>query len=331
MFWTSLSIQFAMALAVLAAACWITPRSWKVQASQTSVWIRGFQSWTHGRTIARVQRRTRLLARAPFYWLACRDRFAPVWPLIFAAVTLGVTLWCIVHYEIPAEPSLVIVLACLAINDLTTRMRVAGIAATRLAEDRQTGALETVLSTPITVSDVMKGLWMAIRHIQLPGYCALFLIYVVVASVFFSQIEPTLDACLGFLISAVVSIVDFIVIGYVAMWKGMRVAHPRHAAGAALMRVVLLPWLIWMGCMPFIVEVAPVRKAFEFGEPYTFVGFGLAIWLISSITALRGARRNLRLHFRSAATDRYLFERKFGLMARLRAFSERAGLKTKTR
>ena len=114
----------------------------------------------------------RLLERNPFFWLSCRDRFAPSWPFVFALIIVGATGWCIFHYEIPKAPGCVLLIAALSSNDLTMRTRIASIAATRLAEDRQSGALEMILSAPVTIKEIIKGQWKAIRHIQLPTYCA---------------------------------------------------------------------------------------------------------------------------------------------------------------
>jgi ABC-type Na+ efflux pump permease subunit len=313
-FWKSVLLQFAMALAALISACKIAPNCWQIRGAKDGFVARlseKFIGWTHGTAELRKERRTRLLTRNPWFWLSFRDRFAPLWPFVFAIVVIGAVAWCIGHYEIPKPPACALLFAALAINDLTMRMRVASLAATRLGEDRQSGALEMILSTPLTVREIVKGQWMAIRKIQLKTFCALAAFYLVLSAIYIEQMETPADAWWVIFSFLAVSIGDFAVLGYVAMWKGMRVANARHAAGAALVRVLLVPWFTFLGCLPLIQKISFVRQAFNSAEPFSFLALALVIWIVSSITALLSARRNIARHFREAATDRYLFEERF--------------------
>ncbi len=313
-FWKSILLQLAMALVALISACRIAPNCWQVQGTSGGLlrhWTEKFIGWTHGTAEQRKERRTRLLTRNAWFWLSFRDRFAPLWPAVFAVVAIGAVGWCIVHYEIPKPPACALLFAALAVNDLTVRMRVASIAAARLGEDRQSGALEMILSTPLTVREIVKGQWMAIRKIQLKTYCALAVFYLILSAIYWEQMDPRDGDVWVILCFLAVSIGDFAVVGYVAMWKGMRVANPRHAAGAALVRVLLVPWFTFFGSLPLIQRISFVREAFNSAEPYSYLAFALFIWCVSSITALLSARRNIARHFREAATDRYLFEERF--------------------
>ena len=316
-FWKSLGVQFSLALLALLAACWIAPRSWRVQSSPWAKGLETFERWTHGSASARVRRRGRMLARNPFFWLAYRDLFAPAWPILFCAGLFGVTLWCIFHYAIDKGPAFALMLAAVAVNDLMIRTRVSSLGSGQLGQDRHSGALEMVMSTPLTVDEVMKGVWMAIRHIQLPAYGLLFLVYVIVAGGFLLELDRSIDHLIVFFLFALVSIGDFIVLGYVAMWKGMEVANPRHSAGATMIRVVIVPWFLWLGLLPLVNQVKPLRLFFDATEPYSYAITALVIWGVSSGRALVKARRNLRAYFREALTDRYQFETRFNIFRRL--------------
>jgi ABC-type Na+ efflux pump permease subunit len=315
-FWIAFAVQFGMALAALAGACVIAPRTWKVRAESaaTERFRERLKHWTHGTAANRLRRRTRFLARNPWFWICYRDRFAPLWPVLFAVTTLAVTGWCIVHYALDKGEACGAFFAALAVNDLMVRMRVAAMGATRFAEDRQTGALEMILSTPLTLREIVKGQWMAIRRTHRWVYGGLVVSYWIVVSVSLQGIADLHETMQSLFIAglfAVLSIGDFVVIGYVAMWKGMRVNNPRHGAGAATVRVLVVPWLVWLVFFPLVHQFDDLEQFFSSHAPYSFLVAALVIWGTNSATALVSARRNLSRYFREAATDRYLFDQRF--------------------
>ena len=95
------------------------------------------------------------------------------------------------------------------------------------------------------------------------------------------------------------------------MWKGMRVNNPRHGAGAATVRVFIVPWLVWFAFFPLVHQFDDLEQFFSSHAPYSYLVAALVIWGTNSVTALVSARRNLSRYFREAATDRYLFDQRF--------------------
>lgn len=319
-FWKAILLQFSMAASALAAACLLLPNSWKQRAPAGPGWLQKGQArlrdWTLGDAASRLKRRRRLLAENPWYWLCARDRLAPFVAPALAVLTFSATGWCIFHYEVPKPPACALLLATAALNDLVNRMRVASLSSSRLAEDRQSGALEMLLSTELTVPEILRGQWKAVRRAQLPNYCGLLLLYLILAAIALNETSPAFESWFLAITFALISAGDFLVLGYVAMWKGMRVSQPRQAAGLALFRVSLLPLLIWLGCLPLIEGIQAIHIPFELGSPYTYLGAAMFFWGTSALTAFMQARRNLARHFREAATDRYTLEQRLRLFAR---------------
>ncbi len=313
-FWTAISVQFAMALAGLITAALVLPRAWQIRATGPIAfrWQERIDQWSLGSAVVRAKRRAKLLKKNPILWLNYRQRFAPLKPLFFAALVFAVVIWCIFHYDIPAEPGFLLLFFVLALNDLAMRFRVAGIASMRLAQDRQTGALETILSTPITIREIVQGHWMAIRRTLLWTYVPLLLIFGILSKAFSEEVNSDSDIFRINLFMVIMSVGDFVVTGYVAIWKGMRVINPAHATGATILRVLLMPWFVWFGLLPLIGEVAAIKDFFQRNAPYSFLITAAAVWSLSSLSALYFARRNIYAHFREAATDRYMFESRYG-------------------
>lgn len=254
-----------------------------------------------------------MLDRNPIYWLSHRERFAAWGPIIFAVVTFSVAAFFVWRYELSGEEAMVAFVAAFAVNDFSLRIRVASAATARLAPDRQSGALEMLLSTPISVQEIVRGTWMAIRHRLLWTYVPLLLLLTGggMALVFLG--EGRIPVVLFF---AVLSIGDFITTGYVGMWTAMRVKKVQEASGSALARVLFAPWVVWMLTMPVFYEVAPLRRWIDADDNGVMIWAGI-IWVTSSVFAYRSARRNLALHFREAATDRFMFDQRAGFWERL--------------
>jgi hypothetical protein len=319
-FWTSLILQFGIAIAALAAACVLTPHTWKTKASNPGKVRDRLARWAHGDNETRATRRRRLLESGPILWLNCRDRFAPLWPILLAVITLCIAVGCIIYFDVPREPAYAILFAAVALNDFSTRIRVGSIASLRLGTDRQSGALELVLSTPLTVEEILSGIWGAIRRKLLWTHVPMLLLYLGVAAFFLDAVVNWHWLIVGYFV--VFSLLDFVAMGYMAMWYGMRMRRIQGAAGAALLRVSILPWTLWCMLVPFLQEFQILRGWFDEFGPFGFFVAGVFIWCVSTATAILSARRKLFAHFREAATDRYNFERGTTAVALARRWSD---------
>src|SRR5688572_23595827 len=302
-FWTAIALQFAISVGALSLASLLIPQCWQMRPAKPKTWKDRLNQFALGNFEQRTARRRRMLDRNPLYWLSNRERFAAWGPVIFALVTFSIATFFVWRYDLPGEEAMIVFVAAFALNDFSMRIRVASAATARLAADRQNGGLEMILSTPITVKEIVRGTWMAIRHRLLWAYLPLVFLLGAggMALVFLG--EGRIPVVFFFL---VVSIGDFIVTGYVGMWTAMRVKKVQEAGGTALARVLFAPWVVWMLTMPIIYEVEPFRRWIDADDNGVLIWAGI-IWTTSTVLALRSARRNIARHFRSAATDRYTF------------------------
>ena len=317
-FWTAILLQFSVSVASLLTACIALPHFWKIKAEASNG-----NDWraraTFGNPMQRAQRRLRLLAQNPIYWLNARDRFGALWPALFAVVTLAIAAFLILHYDIPKEPALVIMIAALGANDFSMRMRVGIIGSLRLGQDRQSGALEMILSTPLPVPEILRGQWKAIRQKLLWTYLPLLVLFGIGAHWVIPDAGGSVYLVWFFML---MSVGDFIAMGYVAMWKGMRLRNVQHASAGALLRVLLAPWAVWILVMALIHQSALLRPLLHSLEPHGEFALAVLVWMTSTCTAIYCARRNLLLHLREAATDRYSFEQRLSPLALLRRWSD---------
>jgi ABC-type transport system involved in multi-copper enzyme maturation permease subunit len=298
-FWMAFSLQIAISIAATVAACLILPRSWQVKGDGAVVaWKQRLQLWMLGDVEQRRRRRTRLLERNPIFWLGARDRFGPIWPALFMITALCAAGACILYYEIPYEPAFAVVFVSLAITDFYIRGRVATLSALLFGRERQMGTWEMILSTPMTVREIIKGNKMAVRHHLLRTHLTFLLVYAVV--VWAAMVKMNAHSANGWiaLMFGVFSIGEFYVLCYAGMWRGMRAHNVVHAPGQALTRVMITPWFVWMLILPVIHEAGILHRWFDRSGAYGFMVVTCAIWITSTGLAFRRARRNLLHHFR---------------------------------
>jgi len=119
----------------------------------------------------------------------------------------------------------------------------------RLSEDRQSGALELLLVTPVSIEEIISGQRRALVNLfRAPICCAILanaiLLFVTVLRkpVFLSPWEVVLivQICLG---GTILMLVDFRALTWVGMWMALTSRRHTRAIQATLLRVMLAPWL----------------------------------------------------------------------------------------
>ena len=171
-FWRSAAGVAGVSLGWLGLTTLLLARTWRDRPKSIRPWHRlGFGRRSERTpSTRRAALRRRLLAINPLFWLAARQTVsAPV--IMFLAVVLttitvyvGAPFFGRVMRAGTASPLaghlFAWLWAGLAIHALVLYYA-AMSASQRLAEDRQTGALELLLSTPITERTISRGLWLA--------------------------------------------------------------------------------------------------------------------------------------------------------------------------
>jgi hypothetical protein len=170
---------------------------------------------------------------------------------------------------------------------------------TRLAEDRRIGALELLLSTPLTTREILHGQWLALkRQFAKP------LAVVVVIEFFLLRHQFTLSTTL---INLAMLLADLATLGWVGMWLGLTARNLNRAILGTIARVLILPWGAYFAGMFVLDALSRVAGlgAFEPGygfSVYFWFGLGLAN---NFLFGFCWARRQLLNNFRQAATQRY--------------------------
>ena len=249
-----------------------------------------------------------MLDRSAYFWLAARARLRPayVWAVL-GLVACG-WVWGLARSGRDWLDEMTYVLTGLLLN-LLIKVWFVLEAGRPLAEDRRQGALELLLSTPLTVTDILRGQLLALKRQFLGPVLAVLLVFFLFAlatsSNALSRQEPQ-DQILWVLFWAaamVMLVADLIALCWVGMWAGLTARNPTRAAAANLGRILAMPWI----ALGFGVLVASVvwSNADDTQVLKLFLGLWVGLGLAADLGFGAWARHRLLTKFRLAATRRY--------------------------
>ncbi|HXJ72446.1 MAG TPA: hypothetical protein VNM37_06320, partial [Candidatus Dormibacteraeota bacterium] len=212
------------------------------------------------------------------------------------------------------------------------------VASQRLAEDKQTGALELVLSTPTSVRSISKGLWMAYgRRMFFPVLVAILAhMFFIWQGLIMAVLDPptqmlpprTTPVALfwaallnrpiggaplewGFtvalrivLLALVLLMLVWITLGWVSRWLGLRMKRPGFAPLTSL-AIVLAPPVFLFSLACYFADKCHLDRlpARLFVPMMMWVAFSLAVGHFVAMSVWAG--RQLRLNFRTVVTSRF--------------------------
>ena len=311
-YWAAVAVSHVYGWLFLALASFILPRTWqdKAVSSKMTVVQETWRDVSEGALPRRVAFRRLLLDLNPFYWLAARDRIKEklVWGMLLCAALLW--LWGLAEWKDDwINPGTHIVTA-IALHTVL-KFWIAGEACRRFVEDRRNGAMELMLSTPLSVEEILRGQLQALKR-QFAGP----VVVVVVLDLLFmmdglrEKWSGDIDAvwvvtCLA---GIVVFVYDMVALSWVAMWTGLTSPAINRASGGAISRILVIPWLAWGMLMTGVGIMAASGVFLNLNLPSIPEFFIPLSWLLVSIFNnvfwVKWAKGNLRSRMRDVATQR---------------------------
>jgi len=301
-FWGSLDGIHLASWALLLMACRVLPSIWQVRATH-SWWQRQrerIMQWTFGSAEARRRHRARLLEINPFLWLMNRERAKPfyVWMFLGAMAAIWFVGWFGEGGVFMLDKDVIGPFTLLTAGVL--KVWVASEACTRLSEDRRIGALELLLSTPLTTREIVRGHWLAFgRQFARP------LVLLLVLEFFVFRMQA---GTRPWLLNSVLLIADVVTLAWLGMWLGLTARNLSRALLGSLACVFAVPWLLFYAIW-YILDVDPGPSGWS-GRAEVTELFSDYLWLglrLASDFAFGWwwARRHLLNDFRKAAAQRY--------------------------
>ncbi len=274
-FWWSLMISNLIGWAFLGRTCWVLPHAW--QDRPLNARMRNRQ--TIGATpreehfVKPRGTRAKLLDTNPVLWLAGNDaRVQTIVWLLTVLIAGGFVSSASIQSAGPmitGALSVPVTLAMLALKALF------GVQACRFfVETRRNGALELLLSTPLTTKQIIDGQWLALRRIFLwPVIIILVAQLVSIAGQFMNQYYSTATQAMPAWLSSTLPVglllygsakfvADLFAVGWFGMWLALYLKNPNTATGLTLLYVLVLPAFLFFvpDVIIDIVIIAVVRN-----------------------------------------------------------------------
>lgn len=338
-FWLSWSISLGIGLIFLVTSCCLLPRIWRERSSGPKLAFlkQRLSQIRFGSPIRRQSFRKKLLNQNPFYWLASRGQITSLGFMVFL-VTLGVLGITLAWTWRTATPSDTWTLGAVlvvwgwggALLHLALLYKIASTASHCLAQDRASGALELVLSTPLKSRVILWGHCLSlIRQLSGPTIAALLVhllflwgilhLYLLDKSLTLSPSQllqfawsqealrhQNLEwefaiAVRTICLLMVVALSAWLALACAGTWIALRVKAPRLAPWFCLALTLAPPFPIIIG-----IIILGVQFEFLWGEllVITWVLTGaLTVFIVHHFFIVCWSLRNLRRYFRSAVTD----------------------------
>lgn len=301
-FYPSVVFTHVLSWGLLVAASLIVPRTWQDKAL-TAEQVRRREKlnrWQLGSTEKRRNFRQRLLALNPFYWLAARHRTKPFAVWSFLAVIAFIWMLGLIFNPHDWKDEGAYFWTAILVHTIL-KFWVVTEACRRFSLDRQSGALELLLSTPITVKEIVRGQWMALeRQFAGPVFVVL-----VVDFIFLLAGRHESSLVMMWVVGMVIFVVDLLTLSWVGMWRGLNSRRPNRASAAALVRVLVLPWMVFLMLMTLIALTNLFGRRNSSWDGHSAILLWTAICLVFNAVFGLPARRRLMEEFRQVATQRF--------------------------
>jgi ABC-type Na+ efflux pump permease subunit len=304
-FWYSVAFTHGAAWGLLVLAGIITRNSWQERAPGMT-WQRlkdGWRRLLYGRREQRDAFRQQLLEVNPSFWLLARHRFKP-W-LVWAAFAFVGASWLLGYWEFEQDwVTMPIYVMTALLLHLLLRAWLASEAVQCLGPDRRSGALELLLSTPLSVRDLLRGHQLALQRQFLKPALFVLGLDILFLLVGLDEVHGDQERFLwiGFwLVVMAVLLADMQTIAWLSMWFGLVARQASRAAGQSILIVLVVPWLLFLLFLTALYLVGvdlPNDPQGFFMVTYTIIGLGV------DAMAWRWARGRLLRDLRTLAVQR---------------------------
>jgi len=300
-FWLSVQTLWLLSALCLAWASFITPRTWQRELEP--------------RRLRKPRRKPRgweeAEAEDPFCRVTIRD-WAPS-SLANTLLAAGVPIWVFFYIGLPRSvvkggpplPFLVCIFLGIALHIIVKLLMIVE-SVSRLNHDRNSGALELLLVTPLPVESIIMSQRKSLRaHFRMSLWTLALLNVAMMSWVF--EYGPNVEMSHGdrwifaelFVGGIVVLLTDFEALTWVGMWQGL---SKRRAYKAVLSTVVQVLGSCWL--FAFIFVFANPIFGSELDAATIFALWFLVGLVVDAICLVTG-RRRLTKDFRDAASQRY--------------------------
>ena len=285
-FYQSLATALGVGVVSLGFAVWRTPRSWQDRETKPS-------AATAPGSAKAISLRAARLDDNPVFWLNARWRQRPwlVWATLFA----GFMLWFWGYWEnsrwwLDDE----VHLWTLWLTFTGFKLWIASAVCDRFREDRQEGSLELLLATPLEYRDFALG---QVRRLLWQFGWPLGL---VLATVPFMMANSADDSWPYYFVGLGMLAADIWAMHFVGMRLSLTSRKPTYSGSGVALRILFLPWFIWVGLMLTFAFIS-IQSQPSWFEEYIVYLLWFLVGIANNIFWGLRAKNDLKTNFRQVA------------------------------
>jgi len=306
LYWGSLVLIAGLSAVLLAISGWMLPWLWHRNEAGGRARMSVPGKRRHGLRAMAGANLSAMRDRAPLEWLFERRFGEPIWLRLVRGAGLCFFLIMLVtsvttrHWR---EGFIAAFCTAYALH-LVTRIQLAVSATAPLVEDRRSGALETLLVTPVTNGDVVDAHHRALkRAFRWPLWLLLGMNGALQLCVLMFPAQLRMDHgagaifSVGFIGGALVTLSDFAALRWLCLRESLRSATPLKAAGTSYVRLNGVAWAA-------LGVAIPVAMGFRDEEEVAGI---LSLWILLCLfvnaVSCRSSRRWLRAGLRERESE----------------------------
>jgi ABC-type transport system involved in multi-copper enzyme maturation permease subunit len=212
-------------------------------------WLRWSQRWIYGKEQRRRQIRGALLDKNAYFWLAGRDHLKSKYIWIF--LLSGIAMWGFGYREFP-DVMLDWFPSAVAVVIVHTFLKIwfASEVCARITEDHRSGALELLLSSPLSVAELLRGQMQALARMFLKPVVIVLALDCLLLHFGLSSFHYAAEARsiqLVFWAAIVMLLLDFYALRWVCAWQSLFARSASRALLASAGRILFLPSFVFWG------------------------------------------------------------------------------------
>ncbi len=238
--------------------------------------------------------RTRDLDKNPFAWLASRGNTTN---RAAFAVLAGVFVYTVWKGNQRTDPVVTAGVAAL-FTLMSIKLLASSLMCGRLTEDRLSGALELLLTTPLGGTTIVRGQWQALWQQMRAPMVGL----IVLMGYLHWLVQTTGQSVLQdfvhwlFWVQVILYFSEIVALGWVSLWMTQRCRTAAHATATALTLVVLLPFglSVWIAAAFNLVSFQATAQTNDSLFGATWLGLSLVNSLFWGTLAFKAVRRDLQ-------------------------------------
>jgi ABC-type transport system involved in multi-copper enzyme maturation permease subunit len=238
-FWRALFVLCLSSVLLLAMASLLLPHCWQERGSASR---QGRWPPTTWRTVwqRRQDRRRRKLEYGPMLWLAERTALNPWATHAFWISSLAVWVGGFVALRNRSVPQPVVYGAVYGLH-VIVKWWVAWEASRRFAEDKRSGAIELLLTTPLNERALLVGWLLGLKRRFLAPVLAIFAL-----DAHLCWSSESGEWLLGMMAAVGLFVADSYALCWVGLWMGLTAKNSSQAFLATIGRVLVLPWFCFL-------------------------------------------------------------------------------------